>query len=220
LTRDLLKAARSRSINRETAPPYRGRFAMFTQDALTPAVFLDRDGTLNRPPSAGDYIRSPAQVELLRGAGHAVGMLRRAGYLCVVVSNQRGVALGLMTEDDLAAVDMRVRALVGGFDASYYCTHSIGHECDCRKPEPGLLLHAAEELGIDLSASWMIGHQPSDLAAGAAAGCRALQVQPCDFSLLDAAHSIIATGAQPAWTAEPSCTSVLSPVKKIISIVP
>ena len=193
---------------------------MVSSDTLTPAVFLDRDGTLIRPAAAGDYIRTPAQVELLRGAGHAVGMLRRAGYLCVVVSNQRGVALGLMTENDLAAVDMRVRAVVGGFDASYYCTHSIGAECDCRKPEPGLLLRAAKEFRIDLSASWMIGDQPTDLDAGAAAGCRTLQVQPRDFSLLDAAHSLIAGDAQPAWTAEPSCTSVLSPVKKIISIVP
>jgi D-glycero-D-manno-heptose 1,7-bisphosphate phosphatase len=193
---------------------------MLTPEALTPAVFLDRDGTLNRPPAAGDCIRGPGQVELLRGAAHAVGMLRRAGYLCVVVSNQRGVALGLMTEDELAAVDLRVRALVGGFDASYYCTHSIGAECDCRKPEPGLLLRAAGELRLDLSASWMIGDQPADLAAGAAAGCRTLQVQPRDFSLLDAAHGILAGNAQPAWTAAPSCTSVLSPVKKIISIVP
>lgn len=184
------------------------------------AVFLDRDGTLNRLPAAGDYIRTPDQVELLRGAAHAVGMLRRAGYLCVVASNQRGVALGLMTHEDLGAVDARLRALLGGLDASYYCTHAIGEECDCRKPEPGLLLRAAAELDIDLSESWMIGDAVTDLDAGAAAGCRTLRVQPVDFSLLDAAHSIVAGNAQPAWTAEPSCTSVLSPAKKIISIVP
>jgi D-glycero-D-manno-heptose 1,7-bisphosphate phosphatase len=187
---------------------------------LTPAVFLDRDGTLNRLPEQGDYVRSAGEVELLRGAGHAVGMLRRAGYLSVVVSNQRGVALGLMTEDDLAAVDLRVRELLGGLDASYYCTHSIGSFCDCRKPEPGLLLRASQELGIDLARSWMIGDSSADIGAGAAAGCRTLRVQPVDFALLDAAHSIIAGNAQPAWTAPPSCTSVLSPVKKIISIVP
>jgi D-glycero-D-manno-heptose 1,7-bisphosphate phosphatase len=187
---------------------------------MKPAVFLDRDGTLNRLPAAGEYVRSPEQVELLRGAAHAVGMLRRAGYLCVIASNQRGVALGLMTEDELEAVDGRVRALIGGVDAAYYCTHSIGGECDCRKPEPGLLLRAAEELRIDLQASWMIGDSITDVDAGVAAGCRTLRVQPVDFSLLDAAHSIIAGNAQPAWKAEPSCTSVLSPAKKIISIVP
>jgi D-glycero-D-manno-heptose 1,7-bisphosphate phosphatase len=189
-------------------------------EGLQPAVFLDRDGTLIRPPAEGEYVRTPAQVELLRGAGHAVGMLRRAGFLCVVVANQRAVALGLMTEEELADVDWRVRALIGGFDASYYCTHSIGSWCDCRKPEPGLLLRAAGELRIDLGASWMVGDQPTDIAAGAAAGCRTLQVKPADFSLLDAAHTILAGKAQPAWTAGPSCTSVRSPVKKIINIVP
>ena len=187
---------------------------------MKPAVFVDRDGTLNRLPAAGEYVRSPEQVELLRGAAHAVGMLRRAGYLCVIASNQRGVALGLMTEDDLKATDARVRELIGGVDASYYCTHSIGQQCDCRKPEPGLLVRAAEELEINLETSWMIGDAAGDIDAGAAAGCRTLRVQPVDFSLLDAAHSIIAGNAQPAWKAEPSCTSVLSPAKKIISIVP
>jgi D-glycero-D-manno-heptose 1,7-bisphosphate phosphatase len=160
---------------------------------LTPAVFLDRDGTLNRPAPAGDYVRTPGDVELLAGAAHAVGMLRRAGYLCVITSNQRGVALGLMTGDDLYDVDARVRELIGGIDASYYCTHSIGDACDCRKPEPGLLLRAADELGIDLSASWMVGDSPTDMAAGIAAGCRTLQVLPRDLALLDAAQVILAT---------------------------
>jgi D-glycero-D-manno-heptose 1,7-bisphosphate phosphatase len=159
--------------------------------ALRPAVFLDRDGTLNRPAARGDYIRSPEQLELLGGAAHAVGLLRRAGYMCVVVSNQRGVALGLMTEDDLAAVDQRLRSLVEGIEASYYCTHSIGEQCDCRKPEPGLLLRAAGDLGIDLAASWMVGDKQTDADAGRAAGCLTLLVQPVDFALLHAAQSIL-----------------------------
>ena len=187
---------------------------------MKPAVFLGRDGTLSRLAAPGEYIRMPEQVQLLRGAAHAVGMLRRAGYLCVIASNQRAVALGLMTQDDLMAVDARVRELLGGIDASYYCIHSIGANCNCRKPEPGLLLRAAEQLGIDIAASWMIGDAATDIDAGAAAGCRTVRVQPVDFSLLDAAHSIIAGNAQPAWTAGLSCTSVLSPAKKIISIVP
>ncbi|HEX6459885.1 MAG TPA: HAD hydrolase-like protein [Thermoleophilaceae bacterium] len=123
---------------------------------MNTAVFLDRDGTLNKLAPQGECVRSPGQVELLRGAAHAVGMLRRA----------------------------------------------------------------AGELGIDLGESWMIGDAATDIDAGAAAGCRTLRVQPVDFSLLDAAHAIIAGNAQPGWTAAPSCTSVLSPVKKIISIVP
>ena len=129
------------------------------------AVFLDRDGTLNRLAPQGDHVRSRGQVELLRGAAHAVGMLRRAGYLCVIVANQRGIALGLMTEEELEAVDTRLRELLGGIDASYYCTHSIGDDCDCRKPEPGLLLRAAAELDIDLGESWMIGDSITDVDA-------------------------------------------------------
>jgi len=161
--------------------------------ALRPAVFLDRDGTLNRAAAAGDYIRTPDELELLAGAAHAVGKLRRAGYACVVASNQRGVALGLMTERELDAVDARLHELAGGLEASYYCIHAIGDECDCRKPEPGLILRAAEELGLDLSASWMVGDSATDEAAGLAAGCRALRVQPVDFALLDAAQTILAT---------------------------
>ncbi|HET8673171.1 MAG TPA: HAD family hydrolase [Thermoleophilaceae bacterium] len=160
---------------------------------LRPAVFLDRDGTLNRPALPGDYVRTPDELELLAGAAHAVGMLQRAGYACVVVSNQRGVALGLMTEQDLDAVDARLRELTGGLDASYYCTHAIGAECDCRKPEPGLLLRAARELGLDLSASWIVGDSAADVGAGLAAGCRALRVQPVDFALLHAVQTILAT---------------------------
>ena len=145
---------------------------------MKPAVFLDRDGTLNGLPAAGEYVRSPEQVELLRGAAHAVGMLRRAGYLCVIASNQRGVALGLMTEDELEAVDARVRALIGGVDAAYYCTHSIGDECDCRKPEPGLIHSASRELGLSLAGSWFVGDTWMDAAAGRAAGCRTIMVGP------------------------------------------
>jgi len=154
-------------------------------------VFLDRDGTLNRAAGPGDYIRTPDELALLAGAAHAVGKLRRAGYACVVVSNQRGVALGLMTERELDAVDARLHELTGGLDASYYCTHAIGDECDCRKPEPGLLLRAAAELGLDLSASWMVGDSATDEAAGLGAGCRALRVQPVDFALLHAVDTIL-----------------------------
>jgi D-glycero-D-manno-heptose 1,7-bisphosphate phosphatase len=166
--------------------------------ALRRAVFLDRDGTLNRPAAPGDYVRAPDALELIPGAAHAVGLLRRAGYLCVVTSNQRGVALGLMTEDDLAAVDLRLHELLRGIDASYYCVHAIGSGCGCRKPEPGLLLTAAEELRIDLGASWMVGDSPADEQAGRAAGCRTLLVRPVDLALLHAAQTILVGERQAA----------------------
>ena len=100
------------------------------------AVFLDRDGTLNRAALPGEYVQAAYEVELLGGAAAAVAMLARAGYLCVVVSNQRGVALGHMTGEDLHAVDARLRDLVAaggaGLDATYYCTHGLDDGCDMR----------------------------------------------------------------------------------------
>jgi D-glycero-D-manno-heptose 1,7-bisphosphate phosphatase len=160
------------------------------------AVFLDRDGTLNRAARPGEYIRAAYEVELLGGAATAVAHLARAGYLCVVVSNQRGVALGDMTKEDLHAVDARLRDLVatGGaeLNASYYCTHGLDDGCDCRKPEPGLLMRAARELDIELAASWMVGDSATDAEAGARAGCRTLRVRPVDGALLAAAQTILA----------------------------
>jgi len=160
------------------------------------AVFLDRDGTLNRAALPGEYVQAAYEVELLGGAAAAVAMLARAGYLCVVVSNQRGVALGHMTGEDLHAVDARLRDLVaaGGaeLDATYYCTHGLDDGCDCRKPEPGLIMRAARELDIELSASWMVGDSAADAEAGARAGCRTLRVRPVDGALLAAAQTILA----------------------------
>jgi D-glycero-D-manno-heptose 1,7-bisphosphate phosphatase len=155
------------------------------------AVFLDRDGTLTRPALPGEHLRAAYEVELLDGAAAAVAMLSRAGYLCVVVSNQRGVA-----HEDLSAVDARLRDLVaaGGaeLNATYYCTHALDDGCDCRKPAPGLILRAARELDIEPAASWMVGDSQTDAEAGVHAGCRTLRVRPVDGALLAAAQTILA----------------------------
>jgi D-glycero-D-manno-heptose 1,7-bisphosphate phosphatase len=115
----------------------------------------------------------------------------------VVVSNQRGVALGQMSTTDLDAVDARLRALTG-IEHSYYCTHGLERCCDCRKPRAGLLIRAAAALGLDLAASWMVGDRPTDRDAGQRAGCRTLLVEPEDGALLAAAHRIVAATAAPA----------------------
>ena len=159
------------------------------------AVFLDRDGTLNRPAGPGDYITAPDQLRLLGGAATAVALLRSAGYACVVVSNQRGVSLGLMTAAALRAVDDRLRALAA-IDASYYCTHGLHEACACRKPRAGLLIRAAAELDIDLQRSWIVGDRESDCEAGRRVGCRSLLIEPRDGALLAAARSIIPLPAQ------------------------
>ncbi|GAB4468507.1 MAG: D-glycero-beta-D-manno-heptose 1,7-bisphosphate 7-phosphatase [Armatimonadaceae bacterium] len=140
--------------------------------AERPAVFLDRDGVLNRY-LPGDYVTTPAELELIPGAAEAVRRLNDTGYPVFVISNQQGVAKGLMTPADLAAVDEKlhreIAAAGGTITKSYYCPHRAG-ECSCRKPLPGLLLRAAEEHHLDLSRSVFIGDTESDAAAARAAG--------------------------------------------------
>jgi D-glycero-D-manno-heptose 1,7-bisphosphate phosphatase len=133
-------------------------------------VFLDRDGTINRKAPEGDYVRSPEALVLLDGAAAAIARLRSAGARVVVVTNQRGVALGRMSLADLAGIHQQLRhklAAAGAeVDAIYSCPHDEG-SCDCRKPGPGLFLQAVDDDPlIDLSGSAMIGDSMSDIQAG------------------------------------------------------
>lgn len=144
-----------------------------------PAVFLDRDGTLIEERS---YIVRPEQVRLLPGAGEAVRLLRAAGFACVVVTNQSAIGRGLITEADLhqihAEMHDQLRQQGSVLDGLYYCPVApttkdptlIEHPD--RKPGPGMLLQAARELNLDLSASWMVGDTIGDVLAGRHAGCR------------------------------------------------
>jgi D-glycero-D-manno-heptose 1,7-bisphosphate phosphatase len=138
------------------------------------AAFLDRDGTIIYDE---DYLADPARVRLVPGAADALRALRRRGMLLVIVSNQSGVARGLIRADELAAVHARLEAVLRAegivLDGAYHCLHGPDDGCACRKPRPGMLLRAAEEHAIDLASSWMIGDKPSDVEAGRAAGCRA-----------------------------------------------
>lgn len=145
-----------------------------------PAVFVDRDGTINHPPPPGGFVTRPGDVRLLGGAAESLRRLKEAGYLLVVFSNQSGVARGVMTLADVRAVNARVAELLaqGGapLDGVYFCPHLGGDGCDCRKPKPGMLHSAAEELGIDLARSWGMGDAARDLAAARAAGCRVILI--------------------------------------------
>jgi D-glycero-D-manno-heptose 1,7-bisphosphate phosphatase len=133
-------------------------------------VFLDRDGTLSVKPPDGEYIESPEALELLPGAATAVRMLNRAGIWTGVVTNQRGVALGRMSIEQLGAVHERLRRLLylkdAFVDAIYACPHERG-SCTCRKPQPGLLLQARREHpAIDFARSAIVGDSLSDMQAG------------------------------------------------------
>jgi D,D-heptose 1,7-bisphosphate phosphatase len=152
-----------------------------------PAIFLDRDNTLIHDPG---YINSPEQVRLYDDVGDSLGRLQRAGYKLVIVTNQSGIARGLITEDQLAAVHGRLAELLSAsgctLEAIYSCPYLDGAEAkvaayrqasDLRKPEPGMLLQAAEDLDIDLPRSWMIGDSARDIEAGRRAGCRTILLQ-------------------------------------------
>lgn len=149
------------------------------------AVFLDRDGTLVQEV---DYLTSAAQLRLLRGAAAALRRLNEAGLAVVVVTNQSGVARGLVSEEQLEAIhgDLRRRLARHGarLDGIYYCPHHpeaplprYRRRCRCRKPAPGLLKRAARELGLDLGRSFAVGDSARDLEAGKRAGCRTALVR-------------------------------------------
>lgn len=148
------------------------------------AVFLDRDGTLNVEI---DFVRTPDELRLIPGAGRALRHLNDLGLLTCVISNQSGVARGFFTEEDLGPIHARlVEELArdgGRLDRIYYCPHhpTMGIapydvDCQCRKPRPGMLLRAAEELGIDLAASYVVGDRLGDMKAGRAVGATAILV--------------------------------------------
>ncbi|HTA34577.1 MAG TPA: HAD family hydrolase [Solirubrobacteraceae bacterium] len=143
-------------------------------------VFLDRDGTLNVKPPNGEYVELPEALELLPGAAQAVKMLNRAGLWTGVVTNQRGVALGRMSTEDLDAVHERLEYLLhrqGAFlEAIYACPHEIG-VCNCRKPGPGLLLEARrEQPALAFEDAAIVGDSLSDMQAGRSLGLRTVLV--------------------------------------------
>jgi len=141
------------------------------------AVFLDRDGTINEETQ---YLCDPRSLRLIPGAAEAVRRLNQSGAPVIVVTNQAGVGRGYYSESRVAEVHAELaRALAAQgahLDAIYYCPHHPDEGCTCRKPEPGMLLRAAEEWEIDLARSYMVGDKLSDLQAGQRAGCRSVLV--------------------------------------------
>jgi len=147
-------------------------------------VFLDRDGVLIEDVH---LLTDSRQIRLLPGVAQALDRLRRGNYLLVVVTNQTVVARGLASLEQVyqinAEIDRRLLAAGAEVDAWYVCPHHpratlAEHriDCECRKPRPGMIRRAAAEHGIDLARSYMVGDRLSDVAAGAAAGCRTIQV--------------------------------------------
>lgn len=137
------------------------------------AVFLDRDGTLNHDPG---YLNDAQAVVLYEGVGEALAALSRAGFLLVVVTNQSGIARGLIQPAELEKIHLRLNEILKPFDVQIdrfeFCSHHPDDGCSCRKPKPELIIRSADQLDIDLKNSYMIGDRSSDLEVGINAGCR------------------------------------------------
>lgn len=156
------------------------------------AIFIDRDGTINRYIG---FLRRPSEFELLPGVVEAIRRINDSGYLAIVITNQPVIARGEVSVSQLQQIHNKMETLLGNegayLDAIYYCPHHpdkgfVGEipelkiPCDCRKPKPGMLLQAADEYNIDLGDSWMIGDSPSDMEAGRAAGCKTALIGASD----------------------------------------
>jgi D-glycero-D-manno-heptose 1,7-bisphosphate phosphatase len=145
------------------------------------AVLLDRDGTINVQAPPHEYISTPEDLHLLDGAAEAIARLNQAGIPVVIVTNQRGVARGMMSMDDVDrvhdALAQRLAQAGAHVDGVLVCPHGDG-ECSCRKPQPGMLLTALDRLHVEPADAVMIGDADSDIEAGRRAGTYTVQIVP------------------------------------------
>lgn len=160
------------------------------------AIFLDRDGTINKYKG---FIKKEEEIELLPGVEEAIKKINEMGFLTIIVTNQPVIARGEVTEEELDEMHNKIETLLGEqgayVDAIYYCPHhpdkgfdgerlELKFDCDCRKPKPGMLLKATNDFNIDLESSWMIGDSENDVLAGKNAGCHTVLLS--DYNDIDA----------------------------------
>lgn len=157
------------------------------------AIFIDRDGTINKYVG---FLRSINDFELIPGVAEAIRLINESGYLAIVVTNQPVIARGEVTKEELQEIHNKMETLLGNegvyLDSIYYCPHhphkgyegeriEYKIECECRKPKPGMILKAAKDYNIDLSQSWMIGDGENDIKAGLSAGCKTALIGEEDY---------------------------------------
>lgn len=145
------------------------------------AVFLDRDGTVTVGTPTYERVDSIDKVELLPSTMAALQLLAGLDFEVFIVTNQAGLAEGLISWDDFDEINNKILSLVAPSGITilktYVCPHGDHSTCECRKPKPKLLFDAAKEYDIDLAQSWMIGDRPTDVTAGVSAGTRTILVQ-------------------------------------------
>lgn len=168
------------------------------------AVFLDRDGTINKYVG---FLRDIDEFELLDGVTDAIKKINSSGYLCIIVTNQPVIARGEVSFSQLEEIHKKMETELGlsgaYIDGVYYCPHhphkgyegevtELKVECECRKPKPGMLLRAAKDFNIDLEQSFMVGDSENDVEAGIAAGCKSILIgNDGDFGQIDTVNSVL-----------------------------
>ncbi len=157
------------------------------------AIFLDRDGVINKKPPRGEYVKSWKEFEFLPGTIEALRILCQRDYDIFIVTNQAGIGRGLMDINDLELIHQKMieELKKNGVDIRgiYYCSHEMNENCQCRKPKPGLLLRAAKEHNLDLTRAVFVGDDNRDLAAGNQVGCKVILIKP-GKNLLDIVISL------------------------------
>jgi D-glycero-D-manno-heptose 1,7-bisphosphate phosphatase len=145
-------------------------------DALDPAVFIDRDGTIIHD---ADYCSDPQQVRLLPRIAEALKRLKSQGFKLIIITNQSGIGRGFFSLEQYRAVEAEILRQLGNdlVDATYFCPHLPDNGCDCRKPAAGMILQAAREHRVDLRRSFLIGDKESDVQCGRNAGVRTIRVR-------------------------------------------
>ena len=142
------------------------------------AIFLDRDGVVNQERK--DYVKSISEFKIFESVPSAINLLKKNGFLIILVTNQSAINRGLITTDILNEIHDYLQDYLSKYnatiDAIYFCPHKPDENCDCRKPKPGLILKAAKELDIDLTQSWFIGDSQSDIDAAKIVGCKSFLV--------------------------------------------
>lgn len=180
-----------------------GRIKLKNLQNKQKAIFLDRDGTINKYVG---FLRNIDEFELLSGVAEAVTKINQSGYLAIVVTNQPVIARGEVTVPQLEEIHNKMETLLGAkggyLNAIYYCPHhphkgytaevsELKIDCHCRKPKPGMLYRAAEEFNIDLSQSWMVGDGENDVKAGIAAGCKTVLIGSDNYGQTETVKTLL-----------------------------
>jgi D-glycero-D-manno-heptose 1,7-bisphosphate phosphatase len=162
-------------------------------------IFLDRDGVINKKAPKADYIKTWDDFEFLPGAIEAISLLTLNGYEIYVITNQAGIARGMMNERALMDIHNNMRKELRNHNARvtaiFYCPHGWDEGCECRKPQPGMFFRAARDFELDLTKSLFIGDDERDVQAGNAAWCKTILVTP-ENNLLQVVKSLIRSSSE------------------------